>query len=136
MDNLVRRSETRTLTSSRHNLKTQTTGFIKPSDNIPDLGPAQTLGEAAYTNAPGTILGPVPAMSALVVYRVVAHQEADMSGFEGQKEILIEQQTEARRDEAYRQFVSAVRQRYEEEGRITRYQNRIDQFLDTLVRRG
>jgi len=122
--------------AARHNLKAQTTGFVKPSDTIPDLGPAQTLGETAYTAPPGTIVGPVPSMGELVVYRVIAHQEADMSGFEDQKQGLIEQQTMARRDEAYRLFMSAVRQRYQDEGRITRYQNRIDQFLDTLVRRG
>jgi peptidyl-prolyl cis-trans isomerase D len=122
--------------AAKHNLKAQTTGFVKPGDTIPDLGPAQTLGESAYNEAPGTIVGPLPAASDFVIYRVVAHQEADMSGFEDQKGTLIQQQTTARQDEAYRLFISAVRQRYQEEGRITRYQNRIDQFLDTLVRRG
>jgi hypothetical protein len=72
----------------------------------------------------------------MFVYRVIAHEEADMSGFEGQKQTLIDTQTQARRDEAYRIFQASLRKRYEDEGKIRRYQDRIDAFLQGLVRRG
>ncbi len=117
-------------------LKTQTTDFIKPDATVPDLGDARVLGERAYTAAPGTIVGPLPAVNDMVIYRVVAHEEADMSGFEDQKKTLLDTQTQARRDEAYRIFQAAVRKRYEDEGKITRYQDRIDAFLQGLIRRG
>jgi hypothetical protein len=117
-------------------LKTQTTEFIKPGETIPNLGDARILGEQAYTAAPGTIVGPVSAVSDMVVYRVVAHEAADMSDFENQKKTLIDTQTEARRDEAYRIFQASLRKRYEDEGKIRRYQDRIDLFLQGLVRRG
>jgi hypothetical protein len=72
----------------------------------------------------------------MVVYRVVAQEAADMSGFESQKQTLIDTQTQARRDEAFRIFQASLRQRYEAEGRIRRYQDRIDAFLQGLARRG
>jgi hypothetical protein len=67
---------------------------------------------------------------------VFAHEAADMSDFENQKKTLIDTQTEARRDEAYRIFQASLRKRYEDEGKIRRYLDRIDLFLQGLVRRG
>ncbi len=122
--------------ASSFGLKAQTTDFIKPDAMIPGLGPAQILGELAFTAEPGTIVGPVSAISDMAIYRVIAQEEADMSDFENQKQTLTATRTQARRDEAFRIFQASLRQRYQDEGRIKRYQDRIDLFLQGLARRG
>jgi hypothetical protein len=122
--------------AAKFGLPIHTSQFVTRNDTIPDIGSAQMLGDAAFTKEPGTIGGPVSGGSDQAVYRVAARQEADLTAFYEQRDKLREQQVQARRDEAYEIYKGLARQRYEDGGKITRYQPRIDALLQSLGRRG
>jgi peptidyl-prolyl cis-trans isomerase D len=122
--------------AAKHGLSTQTSGFVTRSETIPEIGSAQMLGDVAFTKEPGTIGGPITGGSDQTVYRVAARQDADMTQFYEQRDKLREQQVESKRDEAYEIYKAVTRQRYEDAGKITRYQPRIDALLQSVGRRG
>lgn len=122
--------------AAKFGLPIQTSQFITRNDTIADIGSAQMLGDAAFTKEPGTIGGPVSGGSDQAVYRVAARQEADLTAFYEQRDKLREQQVQAKRDEAYEIYKGLARRRYEDGGKITRYQPRIDALLQSLGRRG
>jgi peptidyl-prolyl cis-trans isomerase D len=122
--------------AAKFGLPVQTSQFITRNDTIADIGSAQMLGDAAFTKEPGTIGGPVSGGSDQAVYRVAARQEADLTAFYEQRDKLREQQVQAKRDEAYEIYKGLARRRYEDGGKITRYQPRIDALLQSLGRRG
>jgi hypothetical protein len=122
--------------AAKHGLSTQTSAFVSRAEAIPGLGSAQMLGDAAFTQEPGTIGGPVSGGTDQAVYRVAARQDADMTQFYEQRDKLREQQVGSKRDEAYEIYKALTRQRYEDAGKITRYQPRIDALLQSFARRG
>lgn len=123
-------------TAAKYGLSIQVSEFVSRAGTIADIGSAEMLGDAAFTKEPGTIGGPVTGGSDQTVYRVVARQEADLTQFYEQRDKLREQQVQAKRDEAYEIYKGLTRQRYEDAGKITRYQPRIDALLQSLGRRG
>ena len=86
--------------ATRYGLRTRNSDFVTGSDNIPDLGSAGILGAEAFRAEPGTIEGPLRAGADWVVYRVQARLEADMSGFEEEREfrIIVSPMTQALRN--------------------------------------
>ena len=110
-------------------LPVKTSGMITRSDGIEDLAPAQALGDQAFRSEIGTVLGPVSAGDRFGVYRVVAKEPADATLFLDQRDELKGEVLEAKRDEAFNIFRSLVRQRYEKDGKIKRYQPRIEQMI-------
>ena len=120
--------------AAKFGLSTKTSEFVTRGDTIADVGSAQMLGDA-FSKEPGTIGGPVSGGSDQTIYRVAAHQDADITKFYGQQDKLREQQVQAKRDEAYEIYKSMTRQRYEDAGKIKRYQPRIDALLQSLGRR-
>jgi hypothetical protein len=122
--------------AAKYGLSTQTSDFVSRSGTIADIGSAQMLGDVAFTKEPGTIGGPVSGGGDQVVYRVMAHQDADLAPFFEQHDKLLEQQLQAKRDEAFEIYKALTRQRYEDEGKIKRYQPRIDALLQSLSQRG
>jgi hypothetical protein len=123
-------------TAAKYGLSIQTSDFVSRNGTIADIGSAQMLGETAFTKEPGTIGGPVSGGGDQVVYRVAAHQDADLTQFYEQQDKLREQQVQGKRDEAFEIYKSLTRQRYEDEGKIKRYQPRIDALLQSLSQRG
>jgi len=121
--------------AAQYGLTTQMSEFVSRNDSIGDIGRAQLLGEAAFTKEPGTIAGPVTGGSDQTIYRVAAHQEADLTQFYEQRDKLHDQQVQAKRDEAYEIYKALARQRYEDAGKVTRYQPRIDALLQSLGQR-
>lgn len=120
--------------AAKYSLSTQTSEFVGPNDTIADLGGAQLLGETAFTAEPGTIGGPVTGGTDYSVYRVVERQEADLTEFYEKRDELRQQQVENKRSEAFEIYKGITRQRYENEGKINRYQARIDALLQSLRR--
>ena len=120
--------------ASKFGLSTHMSEFVSQTDSIPDLGSAQLLGDA-FSKKPGAIGGPVTGGSDQIVYRVAEHQDADLTDFFAQQDKLREQQEQAKRDEAFEIYKGITRKRYEDAGKITRYQSRIDALLQSLSRR-
>ena len=120
--------------ANRYRLRTRNSDFVTSRDPIPDLGSAAILGAEAFRAEPGTIEGPVRAGADWVVYRVQAHLEADMSGFEEQREQLRANELKAKRTEAFEIYKAVARKRYEQEGKIRTYTERINSYLEALGR--
>jgi peptidyl-prolyl cis-trans isomerase D len=120
--------------AAKHGLSTQTSAFVGPNDTIADIGAAQMLGQTAFTAEPGTVGGPVTGGTDFSVYRIVAREDADLTQFYEKRDELRTQQLDAKRNEAFEVYKSIMRQRYEEEGKIERYQPQIDVLLQGLAR--
>ena len=120
--------------ANRYRLRTRQSDFVTGRDSIPDLGSAEILGAEAFRAQPGTIEGPLRAGADWVVYRVQAHLEADMSGFENEREQLLANELKAKRTEAFEIYKAAARKRYEQEGKIRTYEKRINSYLEALGR--
>jgi peptidyl-prolyl cis-trans isomerase D len=116
--------------AAKFGLSTKTSEFVSRDGTIPDIGSGQMLGDA-FSKEPGTIGGPVSGGSDQVIYRVAAHQDADLTPFYERQEKLREDQVQA--NEIYK---GLTRRRYEDAGKIKRYQPRIDALLQSLARRG
>ncbi len=120
--------------AARYRLRTRRSDFVTGRDSIPDLGSAEILGAEAFRAQPGTIEGPVRSGADFVVYRVQARREADMSGFENAREQLLANQLKAKRTEAFEIYKAAARKRYEQEGKIRTYTERINAYLEAIGR--
>jgi hypothetical protein len=105
-------------------------------DQIPEVGTAAVFGDAAFDDKPGTIIKPAGTPARQIVYRVLEQQEADMNAFADARDRLYEQTLNSKRDQAFLTFSISARQRYEKEGKIETYNDRIDSFLKMLARRG
>ena len=120
--------------ANRYRLRTRKSDFVTRRDSIPDLGSAEILGAEAFRAQPGTIEGPLRAGADWVVYRVQEHREADMSGFEEQREQLRANELKAKQTEAFEIYKAVARKRYEQEGKIRTYTERINSYLAALGR--
>ena len=116
-------------TAKSMGLTVKTSDFFARTGGVDDFAPAQTLGDRAFDAELGAILGPVSAGDRFGVYRVAAKEPADATLFLDQRDELRGEFLEAKRDEAFNIFRSIVRQRYEKDGKITRYPARIEQMI-------
>jgi peptidyl-prolyl cis-trans isomerase D len=71
-------------------------GEVKSTDFFTSSGAAEGIGSASvladYFNKPaGTVFGPLPASGQTIVGKVAGHQDADMSQFAQQRDLIIEQ---------------------------------------------
>jgi peptidyl-prolyl cis-trans isomerase D len=118
--------------ASRMGVKTLKSAMFKRTEGVEGFAPGQTIGNAAFDGEIGSIHGPVTTGDRFGVYKVLAHEPADMTLYPDQREEIRSQFLEAKKDEAYSIFRQSVMQRYEQEGKITRYPERIDQFVRQL----
>jgi peptidyl-prolyl cis-trans isomerase D len=112
----------------------KTRDFFQRTGGVDDFAPAQTLGDAAFNAAVGAVLGPVAAGDGFGVYRVAAKEAADPTAFLDQRDQLKGEFLEARREEAFNIYRSLIRQRYEKDGKVTRYPERIEQMIRDMRR--
>ncbi|MDA1233524.1 MAG: peptidyl-prolyl cis-trans isomerase [Acidobacteria bacterium] len=101
---------------------------FRRDDQVPGLASAQTLS-AAFTASTGELQGPLAVGPGYVVFAPTELIPADMTGFVGQRAALREQLLGDRRAEAFEIFRDALTTRYQEEGKIRRYEARIQLFL-------
>lgn len=94
---------------------------------------AESLPDA-FTAPLGEPQGPVSITGGFGVYVPLNRVEPDMSSFAMQSASIRQQLTEARRAEAFEIFRDAVLTRYSQEGKIRRYEARIQQFLELAAR--
>jgi peptidyl-prolyl cis-trans isomerase D len=113
-------------------LQVKSSDLFARTGGVEDLAPAQTLGDRAFNAEVGTVLGPVTAGDRFGVYRIAEKEPADPTEFLDQRDELRGEFLEGRRDEAFNIFRSLVRQRYEKDKRIKRYQDRIDQMIRNI----
>ena len=120
----------------RYRLKTTASDFVARGDSIPDLGAAQLIGDKGFEGEPGTIVGPVNTGGDWAVLRVLDHQEAEMFRFDDERAELLESERGRRQEEIFNLFKGEVRKRFEAEGKIKRYETRIENYLRAIARSG
>ena len=96
---------------------------------VPGLASGQTLS-AAFTAPIGELQGPLAVGPGYVVFAPIELIPADMTGFAVQRAALREQLLDERRAEAFEIFRDSLMARYQAEGKIRRYDARIQQFLN------
>ena len=122
--------------ASRYGLKTEISPFFKIIEPVKNLGPASFLGRTPFESEPGPLIGPVPVEEAFAVYRVVEQQEADLTLFEDEKEGIRETLLQLKRNDAFNIYKDALVERYEGEGKVVRYPERVQEFARSFSRRG
>ena len=120
----------------RYRLKTTASDFVARGDSIPDLGAAQLIGDEGFEGEPGTIVGPVNTGGDWAVLRVLDHQEAEMFRFDDERAELLESERGRRQEEIFNLFKGEVRKRFEAEGKIKRYETRLENYLRAIARSG
>ena len=122
--------------AARYGLKAEVSPFFKTIEPVRNLGPARLLGPAPFQAEPGAILGPVPVEEAFAVYRVVAHEEADLVAFEDEKESIRKTHLNQKRTNAFEVYKTALVDRYMQQGDVTRYDERVQEFALSFSRQG
>jgi parvulin-like peptidyl-prolyl isomerase len=106
---------------------------FRRGDQVPGLASGQTMS-AAFTAPVGELQGPLAVGPGFVVFAPTERIPADMTGFAAQRAALREQLLGQRRSEAFQIFRDTLLARYQEEGKIRRYDARIQQFMDGASR--
>lgn len=116
--------------------KVKSSEFFTRDGSIEGIGSVGSLGPDPFVREEGTLIGPVSAGNSQVVYRVAGYQEPDYSKLEEgeQAEKLLEDQLDQRRQEAFQLFRQAAIDRYQKEGLIVRYEDRIAEYLESIAR--
>ncbi len=120
--------------AASYGLTPDTSGFFNRRGEVEGFTGASTLGDTAFTAEPGSVHGPITAGDKIGVYRVVEHREADVTEFLNQRDSIRAMFLQAKQDEMFNLYKASVRKRYEEEGRVTRREDRISEFLRQLAR--
>lgn len=106
---------------------------FRRGDQVPGLASGQTLS-AAFTAPVGELQGPLAVGPGFVVFAPTELIPADMTAFAAQRAALREQLLGDRRAEAFEIFRDSLVSRYQAEGKIRRYEARIQQFLGAASR--
>ena len=113
---------------SEHNLKlaaksvgatVKTSEFVKPSDQVPDIG--QLAGPAAvvFTLKPGEIAGPIQGGSNnAIVLSLLEKQEPSPSEFEQQKDQIRQAVLSRKRQELIEVYITSLRDKLQKAGKI------------------
>lgn len=121
----------------RFRVKSETSDFVRRQDKIPALGMGiNLLGDAAFTSVTGNIVGPIRSGNVWAVYEVVASQEADMFNFPDKRDELLQREKARRQGKAFDIYRGEVLRRFEQAGRVRRYQLNIQRYAETLSGRG
>ena len=102
---------------------------FRRDDQVPGLASGHTLSDA-FTDPIGELQGPLAVGPGYVVFAPIELIPADMTGFAVQRAALREQLLDERRAEAFEIFRDSLMARYQAEGKIRRYDARIQQFLN------
>ena len=81
-------------------------------------------------------MGPVSAGGDWAVLSVLDHRDAEMFRFEDEREELLDRERNRKRDEIFNLFKGEVRKRFEAEGKIKRYETRIENYVRAVARGG
>jgi len=106
---------------------------FRRDDQVPGLASGQTLS-VAFTAPVGEFQGPLAVGPGFVVFAPTERVPADMTGFVGQRAALREQLLDDRRAEAFEIFRDTLITRYQAEGKIRRFESRIQLFLGQASR--
>jgi peptidyl-prolyl cis-trans isomerase D len=113
---------------SAHNLRAaakavgatvKTSEFVKPGDQVPDIGQLAGQTEAVFSLKPGEIAGPVAAgNNNAIVFSLLQRQEPPASEFEQQKDQIRLSVLQRKRQEIIEAYITSLRDKMQKEGKI------------------
>jgi len=96
----------------------KTSDLVKPDQQVPDIGSLAGSAAVVFDMKPGEISSPIQVPQGGAVVSLLERQEADLAGFDGQKEQIREKLLTQKRDQMLNLFVDSLQQRLEKEGKI------------------
>ncbi len=120
--------------AGRFDVKVQESNFFRRDGQINGFTGGAAIAATVFNADPGTLGGPVSTGTGAGVYEVVARQEADMTQYFDKRQEIRSRILEARQDEMFKIFQSHAIKRYEDDGKIKRYDNRIAQYIQSMSR--
>ncbi|MEO8096486.1 MAG: peptidylprolyl isomerase [Acidobacteriota bacterium] len=100
------------------------------TDAIPGLGPAAYM-DAAFKGA-GTVIGPVSVQGRTVVAKAVAKTEADMAGFEKERNALMLSVKTARAGQRNTLWMDSIVEKWTADGAIKIYQDQVQRVIGLM----
>ncbi|HEX8072939.1 MAG TPA: SurA N-terminal domain-containing protein [Pyrinomonadaceae bacterium] len=108
--------------AEKYGLEARTIDKYRTQQPLEEAGISPAVGEAVYNLKVGEVTKtPVPAGDTWVVAGLVKRTDADLAEFNKQRDELLETELQVRRNSVYEDYVSALRARYEREGKIKIY---------------
>jgi peptidyl-prolyl cis-trans isomerase D len=136
-------SKTRELSDkahSEHNIRAaakavgatvKTSDFVKPDDQVPEVGQLSGPAAIVFSMKPGEISGPVQAGNNGVVFSIIDRQEPSAAEF-AQKEDQIRQAVlQRKRGEAIEIYISSLRDKMQKDGKIRINQQQLQKMSRT-----
>ncbi len=108
--------------AEKYGLEVKTLEKFKTSQPLEGVGTSPAAGEAIYNLKEGAITKtPVQVGDTWVVVGVTKRTDADLAEFNKQHDQLMQTELTAKRGDVYEDYISALRARYEREGKIKIY---------------
>lgn len=117
-------------------LKASKSNFVKRADSIEGLGPVSSLGSDAFDKTDGSVVGPVGSGSNFVVYRSLERRAADEATLENEGSTIRQSQLDYKRNQMFEFFRAQKLKEYTDDGRIVRYDSRIQEYLNFIRSQG
>jgi peptidyl-prolyl cis-trans isomerase D len=96
----------------------KTSDFVKPGDQVPEIGQIAGPTEVVFTMKPGDISGPIPAGNNGVVIALTDRKEPAPAEFEQQKDQIRQSVLQRKRSEAIQIYVTNLRDKMQKDGKI------------------
>jgi hypothetical protein len=108
--------------AEKYGLEARTIQTYRAAQPLEEVGVSSAVGEAVYNLKVGEVTKtPVPVGDAWIVAGLVKRTDADLVEFNKQRDQLIETAVSTKRSSIYEDYVSALRARYDREGKIRIY---------------
>ncbi len=116
--------------AEKYGLEAKTIDKFRTGQPLEDAGASPAFGEAIYNLKPGEVTKtPVQAGDTWLVGGLVKRTDADLAEFNKQREQLLETARTTKQGGVYEDYISALRARYERDGKIKVY----DDVLTRIV---
>ena len=112
-------------------LKVETATDFGATDNLPGIGPASYF-QAAFTSAPGTLIGPLLLPGKTVVAKLVNKKEADMSTFAAERKDLLLGLKGARAQQTNALWMDSIVEKMRKDGDLKIYNEEIQRVASLL----
>ena len=108
---------------------------VKTSDEFTRNGAIEGVGSAAFlsaafTEAPGTITGPVAVSDVRVIYKVLSHAPANMAELAAQSASIRDEIKSRKARERNSLFEDSIKQALEKDGKIKVYQDAVQRLVN------
>ncbi len=111
---------------------TNTTDYVQRNGDVEGMGPVRALGEDAFTNSDGEVMGPVAMGDRWIVFRTLDLRTADEADIATAGDELRQTVLDEKQQEIFEYFRQTKVREYAESGLLRRYDDRIQAYLQSM----